>query len=142
MANDIYSRSYPLSYVANEMNRILADIITDYEQELSGKAYEITKQVANDFSEKLKQATPRSNVQGGDPHLADTVTVTEKAEKSKGSKGRKLYVHYGKWQIAHLLEFGWTLKNGTRIDRQPFIRPLFDSNKDRYYRMYVEGMKR
>lgn len=139
---DIYSRSYPLSYVANEMNKIIADIVTDYETEVSGKAAEITKQVAEDFAEKLRQATPRSDVESSVPHLADTVMTTEKAEKSKGNKRRKIYVHFGKWQIAHLLEFGWTLKNGTRIDRTPFVRPLFDNNKERYYRMYKEGIQK
>ena len=135
-------RYYPLSYVANEMNKIIADIVTDYETELSGKAAEITKQVANDFAEKLKEATPRSDMIGGAPHLADTVKTTEKIEKSVGRKNRKIYVHYGKWQIAHLLEFGWTLRNGKRLERTPFVRPLFDNNKERYYRMYKEGLSK
>lgn len=139
---DIWKHSYPLSYVANELNRIIADIVTDYETEVSGKAAKITEQVANDFAEKLRQATPRSDVALGAPHLADTVKVTEKRERSLGSKGRKIYVHYGKWQIAHLLEFGWTLRNGQRIDRTPFIRPLFDNNKERYYNMYKEGLSK
>ena len=137
---DIYSRSYPLAYVANEMKKIIADIVTDYETEISGKAAEITEKVANDFAEQLKSATPRSENPGLYEHLADTVKVTKKAEKSLGTKGKKFYVHYGKWQIAHLLEFGWTLKNGKRIDRKPFVRPLFDNNRDRYYRMYREGL--
>ena len=135
-------RSYPLSYVANEMNKIIADIVTDYETEISGKAAEITKQVANDFAEKLKQETPRSGVSSSQPHLGDTIKVTEKKEKSIGTKGRKIYVHFGKWQIAHLLEFGWTLRNGKRLDRTPFVRPLFDNNKERYYRMYKEGLSK
>ena len=139
---DIHMRSYPLSYVANEMSKIIADIVTDYETEVSGKVGEITKQVAIDFAEKLRAETPRSNVNFGDPHLADTVKVTEKMEKSLGSKKRKFYVHFGKWQIAHLLEFGWTLRNGKRLDRKPFVRPLFDNNKERYYRMYKEGLQK
>lgn len=140
--SDIYNRSYPLSYVANEMNKIIADIVTDYETEISKKAEEITVQVANDFAEKLRQETPKSDIEGGLPHLADTVRVTEKREKSLGSKGRKMYVHFGKWQIAHLLEFGWTLRNGKRLERKPFVRPLFDNNRERYYRMYKEGIQK
>ena len=139
---DIYERSYPLSYVANEMNKIIADIVTDYETEISKKAQEITVQVANDFADKLRKETPRSTVESGSPHLADTVKVTEKREKSLGSKGKKLYVHFGKWQIAHLLEFGWTLRNGQRLERKPFVRPLFDSNRDRYYKMYKDGIEK
>lgn len=139
---DVYNRSYPLSYVANELNRIVADIVTDYETELKGKVEEITKEVANDFAEQLRTETPKSGVTAGAEHLADTVMVTEKAEKSLGTKKKKFYVHYGKWQIAHLLEFGWTLRNGKRLDRTPFIRPLFDRNKERYYRMYKEGIQK
>ena len=139
---DIYARSYPLSYVANEMNKIIADIVTDYETEISEKAQEITVQVANDFADKLRKETPRSTVESGYPHLADTVKVTEKREKSLGSKGKKLYVHFGKWQIAHLLEFGWTLRNGQRLERKPFVRPLFDNNRDRYYKMYKDGIEK
>ena len=136
------NHSYPLSYVANEMNRIIADIVTDYETEISGKAEEITRQVAQDFAQQLRQVTPRSDVGGTSEHLADTVKVTEKMEKSLGSKGRKIYVHYGKYQLAHLLEFGWTLRNGKKLTRTPFVRPLFDNNKERYYRMYKEGLQK
>ena len=139
---DTHKRSYPLSYVANEMNKIIADIVTDYEKEISGKAAEITKQVANDFADKLRQETPRSDVETGAPHLADTVKVTEKKEKSFGKINRASYVHFGKYQIAHLLEFGWTLRNGERLERKPFVRPLFDNNKERYFQMYKEGIQK
>lgn len=139
---DVRKNSYPLSYVANEMQNIIAEMVSDYETELSKKAEEITKQVANDFAEKLRIETPKSESNSAYPHLADTVKVTEKAEKSLGSKGKKMYVHYGKWQIAHLLEFGWTLRNGERLERKPFVRPLFDNNKERYYRMYKERLNK
>lgn len=138
---DIYKQSYPLKYVANEMNKILADIVTDYQTELSGKVEKITVEVANDFADKLRKVTPRSTVEVGQ-HLADTVKVTEKRERSLGSSGKKMYVHFGKWQIAHLLEFGWTLRNGQKLERTPFIRPLFDNNKERYYRMYKDGLSK
>lgn len=140
--SDMYERSYHLSYVANEMNKIIADIVTDYETEISKKAEEITVQVANDFAEKLRQATPRRGVETGTPHLADTVKVTEKKKKSLGRTGRIVYVHFGKYQIAHLLEFGWTLRNGQRLERKPFVRPLFDNNKERYFQMYKEGIQK
>jgi hypothetical protein len=136
----VAKNSYPLSYVANELNKILSELVTDYEVELSGKAAEITEKVATDFAEKLKQATPRSNIESGDPHLADTVKMTGRLERSVGGKRKKIYVHYGKWQIAHLLEFGWTLRNGQRLERTPFVRPLFDNNKERYFQMYKEGL--
>ena len=62
------------------------------------------------------------------------------SQKFKGGKGKALYVHYEKWQIAHLLEFGWTKRNGERLERTPYIRPLFDRNKEKYFNMYKEAL--
>ena len=74
--------------------------------------------------------------------MADTVQVITKKEKSLGKKVKARYVGYRKWQISHLLEFGWTHQSGKRIDRQPFVRPLFDANKERYYKMYKEALSK
>lgn len=132
--------SYPLSQVANELNSIISSMLTEYSEELQAKADKVTEQVAEDFAQKLKEVTPRSD-EGG-KHMADTVKVTVKKERSIGKVVRARFVHYGKWQVSHLLEFGWTSKNGKRIDRQPFVRPLFDQNKDRYTRMYKEELEK
>ena len=135
------ANSYPLSYVSSNLGRILSDMISEYGKESEEKANAVTVKVAHDFAEKLKQETPRSEDPGGYEHLADTVLVSEKGSKYPGSKGKVLYVHYGKWQIAHLLEFGWTLRNGERLTRTPFVRPLFDKNKEQYVRMYREALE-
>lgn len=132
--------SYPLSQVANELNNMIAEFLTEYSEDLQAKADKVTEEVANDFAEKLKTATPRSDE--GSVHMADTVMVIKKNEKSLGRKTKARYVGYGKWQISHLLEFGWTHKSGKRIDRQPFVRPLFDENKERYYKMYKEELSK
>ena len=130
--------SYPLSQVANELNNIVSEMLTEYSEELQEKADKVTEKVAQDFAEKLQNVTPRSDE--GTVHMADTVKVTTKQEKSLGKKVKARFVHYGKWQISHLLEFGWTSKNGKRIDRKPFVRPLFDQNKDKYTKMYKEEL--
>ena len=132
--------SYLLSQVSNELNSILASMLTEYSEELQEKADKVTEQVAEDFAKKLKDATPRSDE--GTVHMADTVKVTTKKEKSLGKKVKARYVSYGKWQISHLLEFGWTSKNGKRIDRKPFVRPLFDENKEKYVKMYKDGLSK
>lgn len=134
------ANQYPLNYVSNHLNAMLAQFLTEYSQEADTKAKEITEKVANDFAQKLREKTPRSD--RGTEHLADTVKVTKISEKSYGRDSEAQIVHYGKWQIAHLLEFGYTLRNGNRITRHPFIRPLFDENKEKYYKMYEEGMKK
>ena len=132
--------TYPLSYVSSNLNKIVSEMLNEYSEELSEKADKITEKVANDFAEKLKEVTPRST--DNTEHLADTVTVTAKNKKSYGRASKIRYVHYGKWNIAHLLEFGWTLRNGQRLNRTPFVRPLFDNNKERYYNMYKEGLSK
>lgn len=129
---------YPLSYVNKNLEKIIAEFVNEYSDDLSQKAAAITEKVAQDFAAQLKDETPKSDVSG--EHLADTVAVTAVASKSYGREGKGYVVHYGKWQIAHLLEFGWTLRNGKRMNRTPFVRPLFDRNKEKYYNMYRDGL--
>ena len=131
---------YPLSYVNRNLESILVEMVKEYSDDLSEQAAKITEQVANDFAQQLKEETPRSNM--SDEHLADTVQCTAVASKTYGRESKGYVVHYGKWQIAHLLEFGWTLRNGKRMDRTPFVRPLFDRNRDKYYNMYKEGLSK
>lgn len=132
--------TYPLSQVANELNSIISSMLTEYSEELQEKADKVTEEVAKDFAEQLKEVTPRSSELG--EHMADTVKVTTKQEKSLGKVVRARFVHYGKWQVSHLLEFGWTSKNGKRVERSPFVRPLFDRNKERYTKMYKEELEK
>ena len=140
--------SYPLSQVANELNSILAGIFTEYSEELQEKADKVTEKVAEDFAQKLKEVTPRSDDEvtprsdEETVHMADTIQVTTKEEKSLGKKVKARFVHYGKWQVSHLLEFGWSSKYGKRVDRKPFVRPLFDENKEQYTKMYKEELEK
>jgi chromosome segregation and condensation protein ScpB len=113
-------------------------MLTEYSEELQEKCDAITEEVAQDFAKKLKDVTPRSDYNG--VHLADTVIVTYKQEREYGQVKKARYVSYEKWQISHLLEFGWIAKNGRKVTRTPFVRPLFDNNKEKYYRMYKEGL--
>ena len=132
--------SFPLSQVARELDNIVASMLKEYSEELEQKTDKITEEVAQDFAKKLKEATPRSDELG--VHMADTVRVVQRKERSFGSSKKVRYVCYGKWQVSHLLEFGWTTKNGKHIDRKPFVRPLFDENKETYVRMYKEGLEK
>lgn len=135
--------SYPLSQIANELNSILAGMLTEYSEELQEKADKVTEQVAQDFAQKLREATPRSDeIDHTGVHMADTVKVVYKKERMFGTPKKARYVCYSKWQISHLLEFGWTSKGGKRVDRKPFVRPLFDENKERYIKMYKEELEK
>lgn len=134
------ANSYPLSYVSNNLNKIVSEFLTDYSEELQAKVDKITEQVAKDFANQLKAVTPRSQ-NASEEHLADTIVVTAKTQKVYGRTSKARYVHFRKWQISHLLEFGWTARNGKKITRTPFVRPLFDKNKDRYYNLYKDGLR-
>ena len=134
------ANSFPLSQVAQELDNILASMMTEYSEELQEKADKITEEVAQDFAKKLREVTPRSDELG--VHMADTVMVVHKKERSFGTPKKARYVCYGKWQASHLLEFGWTSKKGKRIERKPYVRPLFDQNKEQYVRMYKEGLEK
>lgn len=131
---------YPLSYVSSNLNKIVSEFLTEYSEELQAKADKITENVAKDFANQLKAVTPRSE-NTSEEHLADTIVVTTKTQKVYGRTSKARYVHFRKWQISHLLEFGWTARNGKKITRTPFVRPLFDKNKDRYYNMYKDGLR-
>lgn len=135
--------SYPLSQVAKELDQIVGSMLKQYSEAIQEKADEITQQVAEDFAQQLSHATPRSDeLDDTGVHMADTVIITHKKERSYGQVKKARYVSYGKWQISHLLEFGWTSKLGKRVDRQPFVRPLFDRNKEKYIKMYKEGLSK
>lgn len=129
---------YPLSTVSSQLNSILLEMFNEYGDKISEKAYGVTEKIAQDFAEQLKTVTPRSN--SNTEHTADTVVVSKRDKVTYGKKHSVLYVHYRKWQLTHLLEFGWTAKNGRRVTRTPFVRPLFDNNKERYYNMYKEAL--
>lgn len=133
------ANQYPLSYVSSNLSKMLSEIFTEYSEELQKKAEAITEQVAEQFANDLKPVTPRSN-SNVEQHLADSIVISKKSQQFYGAKRQILYVHFKKWQISHLLEFGWTARNGNRISRTPFVRPLFDQNKDKYFRMYKEGL--
>ena len=135
------ANSYPLSQVANELDRIVSNMLMEYSEELQEKADKVTEKVAQDFADKLKQVTPRSDETDG-VHMADTVMVTAKRQRQLGRVRGVRYVSYGKWQVSHLLEFGWTSKGGKRVNRTPFVRPLFDQNKDKYAAMYKEDLSK
>ena len=131
---------YPLSYVSSNLNKIISEFLTEYSEELQVKADKITDKVAQDFAQQLKGVTPRSD-STSEEHLADSIVITTKTQKVYGRTSKARYVHFRKWQISHLLEFGWTARNGKKITRTPFVRPLFDKNRDRYYNMYKDGLR-
>ena len=137
------ANSYPLSYVSTHMREIVSGMLQQYGEQAEEKVNKVTKEVAEDFAKELAQVTPRSaSVDQESPHIADTVQVTSRSNKQYGKKITTRFVHFGKWQISHLLEFGWTLRNGKSLTRSPFVRPLFDRKKDEYVQKYKEELSR
>lgn len=131
---------YPLSQIANEMNSIVSQMISEYGEQCQQTVEKVTKEIAEDFAKDLAKVTPRSDSLVSE-HTADTVKVSEKKQKFYGRSSKSFVVHYRKWQLSHLLEFGWTAKNGKKIVRQPFVRPLFDKNKEKYIQRYKDTLE-
>lgn len=137
------ANSYPLSYVSQNMQAIISEMLNTYGEQVQEKADRVTKEVAEDFAKSLSSVTPRSmDLDSESPHLADTVMVTTKSSKQYGKKVKTRFVHFGKWQISHLLEFGWTLRDGRKLVRTPFVRPLFDRKKESYVKKYKEALSK
>ena len=137
------ANTYPLSYVSAHMREIVSGMLQQYGEQAEKKVNKVTKEVAEDFAKELVQVTPRStNIDSTAPHLADTVKVTARSNRQYGKKITTRFVHFGKWQISHLLEFGWTLRNGKHLVRTPFVRPLFDRKKEGYVKRYKEELSK
>lgn len=118
-------------------------MLNTYGESVQEKVDKITGEIAQDFAEELATVTPRSDPTESDGvHLADTVKVTTKSATAYGKKIKTRFVHFGKWQISHLLEFGWTLRNGQKLVRAPFVRPLFDRKKESYVKRYKEELSK
>ena len=144
MAKKTSVHTYPLSTISKEFSSIMNEMLTEYADTFQKNSYRAVQKIANTFAEDLKSVTPRSDsVAGYDgAHLADSIVVSKKGERYYSSTHEAYFVHFQKWQIAHLLEFGWTARNGRRIERTPFVRPLFDNNKERYMQIIKEELSK
>ena len=134
------NNSYPLSYVTQNLDKMMSELVAECGTRIDKDASEVLKKCADDYSQQLKNVTPSSTK--NTVHLKDTIQVSEQKSQYYGKVQKAQVVHFKKWQIAHLLEFGWTAKNGMKVVRNPFIRPLFDSNKNKYYKWMKEGLQK
>lgn len=133
-------KEMPLLVVAKELENYIADLFDSYEKETTINIEKTVEKVANDFANELKTVTPVSDTSGGKyGHIKNNINV-----KTETKNGKKRYVvNFGKKAyLSTLLEFGWTTKNGISVRRQAFIRPLFDRNKDRYFKQIKEAVER
>lgn len=133
-------RREPIEVVAEKFEEMIAGFLDDYEKELSVNIEQAVKEAANMFANDLRPKVPVSDGDGGSQgHLRDNLKVTKKIVN-----GRPVYIaHFGKkgW-LSVLLEYGWTKRNGKKMERKPFIRPTYDQNEQKYYNHIKEAVER
>lgn len=129
---------YPISYVTKHLQELLKKAFDEYGDQLEKDASQSLYECAEDYAKELKPVTPRSKIDH--EHLADTIGVKKETKVYYGKSSEVAVVYFRKYQLPHLLEFGWIGRNGKKVERKPFMRPLFDKNSDRYYRKIVEDL--
>lgn len=105
----------------------LADIIEKYAKGAEN-VIEVLEEGAKEFvSDLLKLPKPISNIRkSGYTHLIDTFSYRKKT--------KEIEVGWGKY-------YGPMLDNGTKkMDSQPHIYPLWDKNKEKYYKTMLTKM--
>ena len=141
MARRRRGRRLPLSEINEEFENMVAEIIDTYEKELTVKLDDVMKEVAHEFKDDLYPNVPVSDGDGGKyGHLRDNLTVSNRKKKDS----RVYEVHFGKkgW-LSTLLEYGWRKRNSNeKVERTPFVRPVFEKNKAKYLKKIVDEANR
>jgi HK97 gp10 family phage protein len=134
-------KTIPLSQISNQFADIVGGMIDSYVKELETNLEPIIEEVAKDFAKDLAEGTPVSNTDGGKyGHLKDNIKVS-RIRKDRQTVGFR--VHFGnKGWLSTLREYGWTTVNGRLVSPKPFIRPIFDQNKERYSKKIRDSIDR
>lgn len=96
----------------------IAEILDEYVQEVKKEAEEVIKDVADETSKKVADASPRSSSRGRHYQKGWKVKVFH----TPGVSIDDVVVYNAlKPHLTHLLENGWTMRNGKRHEGTPHI---------------------
>lgn len=109
----------------------LEDLFKEYMQK-ADKASEVLQAGADSFVKDLKALpSPRSHInKAGHTHLVDTFGSRE--------ENGNILVGWGKY-YGPILERGWKTKRGM-APAHPHFKPLFQRNKERYYKIMIQKL--
>ncbi len=136
------SDRWALRDIANKLEEIIAKELDTYEKELEGNTDNAMEKVSNEFIQDLIPNIPLGHTPN--KYTSQYGHLRELVQKSvrlrSGNKVR--IIHFGpKYRIVHLLEYGWTQRDGKFMRREPFIRPTFNSNEEKYVRIIANSLR-
>jgi len=104
----------------NELGVAISNMVDDYAQDIIIKLEERLDETAQEIVKYIRSNSPRS---GGSKPFADSFIA-----EPQGSGVNKTIVIFSneKGKLTHLLEFGFTHRNGKYVGPRPFMRPAYD----------------
>lgn len=126
------SKTVTADNLANE----IANILTEYKDELDDLVVDITDEVVKEARDELKIISPVGET--GEYRDGWTISVRQKGINffSKAVWNKK---HY---RLTHLLEFGHATKNGGHTTAQPHVRPTEQKYKEKFVDEFERRVKR
>lgn len=102
-------------------------ILEDYANGVSDSVQEVIRAAAAKGKGTLRSTSPRSSGKPnfGKKHYADQWAVRE--ESTRLTSGAIIYNQAPTYRLAHLLEHGYTQRNGRRVSGRPHIKPVEDT---------------
>jgi hypothetical protein len=104
----------------DELGVAIETLVGDFVETITPKLEKKLDETASDILKYITTKAPRS---GSSKAFADSFVATP-----KGSGLNKTVVIYSntKGKLTHLLEFGFTHRNGKFVRAKPFMRPAYD----------------
>lgn len=127
-----------MSISVDDMGNAIAEMLSEYQVEVTKKIDESSKAVANQGAKKLKETSPKTS-KGGN------YAKSWKAEKTSGKNVGEdpAYTIYNKnhYRLTHLLEHGHATPNGGRTRAIKHIQPVEQAVIKDYENAVEEAIK-
>ena len=101
----------------NEITKAIMSVLEDYSNATQEALEAAAEEAAAEAVAELKATSPKGT---------GKYAKSWKHEEMKDKKGHVEVVRATKYQITHLLEYGYAKRNGGRVEGTPHIKPVAD----------------
>lgn len=101
----------------NEITKAIMSVLEDYSNATQEAIESASKEASTEAVAELKTDSPKGT---------GKYAKSWKHEEMKDKKGHVEVVRATKYQITHLLEYGYAKRNGGRVEGTPHIKPVAD----------------